>query len=343
MTHKSNHAERGYILVLTLLLVSIIVVSISQLVQRVSVTYFFDKTIVQREQAKELALSGIQLAISQLALKPEKKEEKKESKEKPLPEQIQLMLKLIPLLNVAQTISLKQEVDGQEGIIQFCISSEDGKIDLNALYDFDKNDFVDAVTTKKELKELFGLIKKFSTIDLYPFFESWIKKQKRPIEDVSELLAIKEFQQAFVGRLFYEPPAGKQKSTGIYLADIFTVSTGLKELNPVTLSDSMSALLGLTRADSRAVKIKELKELLKKMKSMPTSIQSLWDTYLKKLYGKDYKALPKSLAPLLSSGLSFSNFTVVSYGTVGSTTQRVVALLERRDKQSFLVRKLYWI
>ena len=80
MTHKSNHAERGYILVLTLLLVSIIVVSISQLVQRVSVTYFFDKTIVQREQAKELALSGIQLAISQLALKPEKKEEGLSSK-----------------------------------------------------------------------------------------------------------------------------------------------------------------------------------------------------------------------------------------------------------------------
>ena len=127
------------------------------------------------------------------------------------------------------------------------------------------------------------------------------------------------------------------------MADIFTVSTGRKELNPVVLSDSMCAILGLMRADGRSAKIKGLNEILKKAKTIPTSTQSLWDTYLSKLYGKDYKALPKSLISLLSSGLSFSNFTVVSYGTVGSTTQRVVAMIEHRDKQSFLVRKLYWI
>ena len=94
----SNTTKPGYILVLTLIILSIGVLLVTQLSHRGMVHIHFDQTMIEREKAKSLALGGIQLAISQLSIKAtetaknEKQEEKKDQKQ-------ELIKKIVPAMN----------------------------------------------------------------------------------------------------------------------------------------------------------------------------------------------------------------------------------------------------
>ena len=70
MKNHSTTASSGYILVLTLIILSIIVIMVTQLFNKGRVHLYYAKTMIEREQAKQLALGGIQLAMNQLAVMP---------------------------------------------------------------------------------------------------------------------------------------------------------------------------------------------------------------------------------------------------------------------------------
>ena len=48
----------------------------------------------------------------------------------------------MPTLNRWQTFELTEEIDGLDGEIKLCITCEDGKLDLNQWYDFNKKKFI---------------------------------------------------------------------------------------------------------------------------------------------------------------------------------------------------------
>lgn len=146
----SASEQSGFILVLTLMILSMIVVLVTQLFQNSTIHFYFDRTMIEREKAKALAKGGIELAISQLTIpKPEEKKSNeksdaaatKDSEEKKDPN-IELLKKILPALNRWQSFALKEDVDGLDGEIKLCITCEDGKIDINQWFDFNKKKFI---------------------------------------------------------------------------------------------------------------------------------------------------------------------------------------------------------
>jgi hypothetical protein len=361
---KTAETRHGFILITTLLVISLAVVMISVLINRSTVFFPLTQTVIEREKAQELAYGGLQLALSQLAyadVVQEKKEpspDQKDSKDsKPDTQQQaavaqtqQFLKTLVPVLNSWQTIKLNAEHDGIDGEIKICLMSEDGKININELYDFKKHTFVGSSKEQEELKKalasIFSAMKKASgSQDLLEALEAFLKKRDDKIRDVTELLTIKPFA-TFKNNIFYSPDA-PQSSKGektVYLTDIFTLWTHKKTIDPWLFSYSIRTLLELPAPDKAAAS-----EAIKGFKgsySWPAS----WNTIFSKVYKKDFNSLPKGITPLLNTTFGPETFSVLSYGTVGQITHRIFAILERdttdresKDPATVQIKKLYWI
>ena len=133
-----------------MLILSIITLLTQQLVRSVFIGYTFSSSQLLANQARTLALGGVQLAISQLDMnnKSDKKDEHK--KEDPKESKLKNFLtRILPNINRWQSFELKDELDGIEGQIDFCISCENGKININKAFDFKKLEF------KEDYKKLF--------------------------------------------------------------------------------------------------------------------------------------------------------------------------------------------
>jgi hypothetical protein len=116
MKSKSN----GYVLVLALMILSVLIFIVTRMFYNSSSHTAFTYTVINREKAKQLALSGVQLAIGRLSI-PEKTEEK-DSKISPISKANQkkdtedpnkiLLERILPTINRWETITLKETVDG---------------------------------------------------------------------------------------------------------------------------------------------------------------------------------------------------------------------------------------
>lgn len=341
------HEKQGYILVLTLLVLSITIMIVMQIFQQSTIQHFFDKSVIARQKAKQLALSGLQLAMSQLSIEKEKEpegkaEQQNQKKPKQSSEQ-KLIQKLLPSLNQLQTFVLKEDVDGIDGSIAFCMTAEDGKLNINQLFDFAKKEFVGGKEGRKTIQSFFSALKSVSNKDFFGPFENFLKKRQNQLYDVTQLMEIKEFQDYFKGSLFYDPERviEKKGSRIVFLNDLFTVAGSAQKMNPWILSHSISTIFGLQSRAWQDQK-KGIEELVKGV-TLTNDLQKMWDQYLVKIYGKEFKSLPKDLTALLTAGLSFKNFTILSYGTVDKITQKLAALIERINDTTFLIRKLYWL
>lgn len=343
--------SEGFILVLTLIILSIMVIMVTQLFNRGRTHFYFARTIIEREQAKNIALGGIQLAMSQLAIEQEEAEDEKQGADKKQKKdpKVEFLKKILPILNVWQEFKLKDDIEGIEGTLQLCISSEDGKIDINQLFDFTRKKFLNegaSNDSKKALKALFGAAKKLFAKDLFEPFEKFLKQRQYKLNDVTELLTVQEFQNVFKDKVFYEPPTStKKEQRPVYLTDIFTLWSGQPAMNPWLLSDSIRALFALQRSEpsNSAEKEKKIEQLLKNLKSVSGDLKTVWEQSLEKLYAKEFKAIPNELAVLLASKFHVATFSVLAYGTVGKITQKVLAVIEAQDPVNFIVKKVYWL
>lgn len=335
MNRKIN--QSGYILPLTLALISLFMFLATYVSNKGLIFGSFSKTMVEREKARQLAFGGIQLAMSQVGIL-----EKKESMEKPAaavpgaqagkqPEQSsegkQLLKAILPVINRPQSFALKQAVDGINGTITIVLGSEEGKININKLYDFDKHKFLNEGKPegdmKKMLQELFVLIKDQTGADLFPEFEKFLKERKYPLNDVTELLTIKGFD-VFKDQIFADPTfASDKKNPKIYLTDIFTVSSSKPGIEPWLFSNAIAQLFKLKRDPEKSPD-----DALKNFKDK-NDWKNDWAKSLKLLWSADYGALPKTIAPLLNPSFDPKIFNVLSVGTVGKVSVRVLAFFER--------------
>lgn len=368
---KLKVKNNGYILVLTLMILSVLVVIVTSMFFNQTGHSALTKTIVDREKAKMLALAGVQLAVSKLTIIPKKSDEQKKSKEANdgAKNDIKLLMNILPTINRWQTINLVEDIDGIAGQIKFSISSENGKINLNQLYDFSKHKFVGEgqsalpqpvgqaqkkqgnqqaqLDAKKFIQDISAKIREFAQKDVFKGLMQFLQNRKIPLNDVTELLEIPEFSY-FNDHVFFEPIAGSDTKRPIFLTDIFTTWTDTSKLQPWVLSDSVSELFGLKRAsvddDQRS---KSIEQWIKKFK--PTAQwKNDWDNILKPMYGKDFKSLNKQAEYLFESQFGPNQFSVVSYGTVGNITQKIFAIVEIETSGNtgvsvVKVRKLYWI
>jgi hypothetical protein len=370
-----HNNKSGFILPLTLSIIGLAIVLVTYIVNNGRAFTPAARMMIEREQARMLARSGIEIAMSQLST-PDKKEEQgakkapetppKEGAQEatPTPEKKESQQQetffsyIMPRMNVWQLFPLKRTVEGMHGEIGICLMSEEGKLDLNELYDASKGELVDASLSGVIDLVFKGLEKSIDRTDLRKAFEEKIKERKRKWDDVSELLTIKGFE-GFQDKLFYNPPekpeknaASKEAKQSLYLTDIFTIWSGKKTVQPWLFSEGLRSLLDLPSAQSMAMEEKK-KIIAEIAKTIPDALTwpDGWNKYLKLWYRKEFAALPKGVDKLLDTKFEPAIFSVICYGKVGKTTQKAFAILERtkapdeKDKPQINVRlkKLYWI
>ena len=384
MTTKSNK-QPGYILLLTLMVLSISTIVVTQIFFQARLYNSFIPLMTEKEKARQLALSGVSIAIAQLSLhdahfekqkdqklgKPEEKKDVASSAAK-APEDLRkegaehaknLLRTVLSVQGRWQTFVLKHDVDGIDAQLSVCITCEDGKLNVNSFYDFEKHEFKKIAQASPEdlFKQLGEVSKPFTdNKNMFEPIQDFLKKQQDPLVDVTQLLQGKALED-FKDHLFYipsKPPVlveqdlkeekEEEKKPKIFLADLFTISTDSHRISPWVLSSSLQLLFKIKPREVASEKDfeKEVDELVDKVSIDKISWQKDWNTYLKPLYKVDFESLPKELIPFLSTKFEPRQFSVLCYGKVGRITQKLLVILERTatgEGESFSMKKIYWL
>ena len=363
----------GYIMIFTLLVIAALMVIVTYVGYRGALYAPFSTMIVAREKAKLVTLGGIQVAIAQLAYVPPKKEQKAAAQQGEAEQKAEgkessgadqeikdLLTRLLPTLNRWQHFELSQATDGIDAVLDVCVMCEEGKINLNRIFSFKKEDFRGDKQTgwKTIMPELFKVVEKFTkTTELFPAFEKIMKARTSKFNDASELITNKEFAY-FKDFLFYEPSlseknvADKKQQRPIYLLDIFTVWSSSDTLDPWFFSDSINALLGLPQVTGGDIKVRQesIENWLKNFKKS-FDWKTDWNAVLQPVYGKELRTLPKNIDSMLSTTSDPRFFSVLVQGKVGDIMQKAYAILERIKRPSegdtvvydIVIKKLYWL
>lgn len=356
---KSRNQSPGFIMLLALMILSIMVLAVTYFSQRAFFHSYFDHTILEQQQARQLARNGIAIAMSILSPPPEKKEkaEAAQTAKQSADPNVHFLKEVMPLLNRWQEFPLKKDIDGVDGLIKICISCEEGKISLNKLFDFSKHSLASAannIDPKSIIAALTNTLKSYGAKKAVDeALTQLIKKRSWPFNDATELAVLPDLPPFLQTNFFYIPPEAKKEAKSdqeqtkppVYLMDLFTVWNTTLELTVWALSDSVCALFGLKRTPSESdlAARKKLGEEIAKGYKAGMSMADAWKLGGSKLYGKEFASLPKELTPLLSANISAKTFSVVSYGTSGLITQKLVAIIQQQDTAKFVVKKLYWI
>jgi hypothetical protein len=345
--------QNGYILVLTLMLISIMAIMVTQLFHKAVVQTNFDRIMIDREKAKALALGGIEIAMGQLTIAVDQKEKKEMQKDDA---QKKLLKAIVPILNRWQEFPLKEKNDGIDGTVKIAICCEQGKLDINEFFDFEakkfKNEGQATNDAKKVCQEIFNSLKKFiGGTDLFSVFEKFLKGRQYKLNDVTELMEIPEFQRVFKLMNFYEPPTQETKrKRPVYLTDLFTVWSNHDKLQPWLLSDSICGIFNFKRAEFNDVgkRKRQIDQIIKDFKGFNEAVVQVWDKQLKPFYGRDFKELSKIVQELLAGQFEPTVFSVLSYGQIGEITQKIFAIIEKRSASQnasgkLVIKKLYWL
>jgi hypothetical protein len=343
--NKKNDAS---IVVISLMLLSVIILLTEQLFRNTYVGASFTKTMVERECAESLALGGINLAISQLIVDEGTEEDKKgksllkQSKEtetegdkKDFSPVQKFLYKVLPHLNRWQVFDLDEKTDGIDGFVKICISCENGKINLNEIFDFEKQVFLPEYDALLKALEIEGEMKGG---EIATKLEEFLKNRRKKIYDISELHAIEGFENIDV---FYKPPKVASKkgersgpNQNVALQDIFTVWTEDSKMEPAMLSDSMCAILGFRRPisdDSKTMddKFKQFATSFKE--NIGANIEENWQIF-EPIY-VDKPSFLQNIQNVFSKQFGPTVYSVLSYGKVGNVEQGILAIIKKADEK----------
>lgn len=370
--HKT---KSGYILVMALMIIALVVL-ITGVMNNIGDAYVpYMYAMGQRDKARLLALGGIACAQSQLGKTVEVEEKKKDGavaaqpqegqKTKgPTPEQEStgLLKDLLPILNTWQTVPLTLEKEGIDGSIQFYIACEDGKLNLNELFDFKAKKFKDDKKGDQSIKTILTTLfapveKRMKTPELAATIETILAKRGYPLNDVTELLT-NTGCSGFKHAQFLAPEEYAKKSVDstppFVLTDLFTTHTTHMAIEPWLLSDSLKRCYTIPtpKQDEKKNKKDEQEKLMELLKKFKTAAdwQKDWDERLQPFYGIPLKQLPKNSTVLFMKRFDPRIFSVIVQATVGESTQRLYAILERIKKSQdtktqydIYIRTFYWI
>lgn len=383
---KMNNARSGYILITTIMMLTTGVAIVTYLMMRGSSYVPFVDSIIKREKARALAFGGLHVAMGFLATPAQQKDAKSESVQpaqaqpgqKMVPGQKggsgddakQLAMRILPALNRWQRVSLQAPIDGVDGTISYAISCEDGKINLNQIYDFEKKQFrghkQKTGNWETILKTMCDQIDKhMGSKQLFENVKKALQKQMSPFDDPTQLLTIPGFI-IFNDAIFYEPPqvgsdkGAKKEGRPLYLTDIFTIYTQKYTIDPWVFSDSLAGLLGLKRAESgdREQREKMVETVMKKFKKN-AAWKTDWKQLVQPFYVQEFKSLPKDIESVLETTFDPTTFSIIVHATIDSVTQRLCAIVERIKLQTqqkstnkkdtnkaqydVQIRKIYWL
>jgi hypothetical protein len=364
--NDTKNNRPGYIMVFALLVIALCMTVAAYIGHRGSTHGPLMNSCREREKAYFLALSGIEIGRSTLAYvdtpdkeKAAQQQSQKDNEKKEASSSAKAFLqRILPVLNRWQQYTLTEEIDGIDGQIDVCLMCEEGKININRVYNFKKEQF--RGSKEKGWKDVFlalcqAIEKVNGMSDLFPLFEKTFKERRSKYNDATELLLKKEFAP-FKNNLFYEPPFDepaqkKSKKRPIYLTDIFTVWSSSGKIEPWLFSNSLNIILGLPSVEKNDEKKRE-ESVVAWVKPFKEKVnwQQDWKTTLQPMYGKELQTLPKNIDSMLSDVFDPHFFSIRVHARVGSVVQRVYAILERtrstagqNEEYEVRLRKIYWL
>lgn len=334
----------GYILVLTLIVISALVVIGTQLFYTAGNFSAFANYTYKKEQALWLALGSNAFvqnilfvpAVPKKTDKPQQKEQAGEQQTDDFEQTKKLLAKILPIINRWQTINFTQENDGLDATLSFYVACEDGKIPINSIL----QTLIPVVRQNQKL-----------TTDLEMFFESlWgdlakvlrtqqniganlaqlIQKRRGVLlNDVTELITIEAFEP-LKDYLFVSKNHSSAHQPPLFLSDLFTVHAQYATLDPWVLSASVRAAFGLQAPGEQQWSEKDAEALA--ARARPTQVwKNDWNSVLKPLYNKEFGQLAQSLKLFLHNGPILHTLSVLSQATVGGVTQRMYFILKRNQ------------
>ena len=328
------HQQRGYILFITFSILALCTAIVSVFMIKGLTHKKFTQLLLNQEQMQQFTLSTTALAQSFLSFPaPDKKEKnsdesltpKDKTPEVPADQGFakKLLEKVLPVVNKTQTFMMKEMEKDFPVVINLTFSCESGKININGLYDLVGKKFYDEGVEGKD-KKVFAtwLFDKIATLTekpslLQPFIEH-VKQRKTPLNDVTQLLAIKEFSQCFADAIFNDPAQEKQstdKKIGkLFLTDIFTVASENDTIQPWLLSESVCALLDIVKQGSKQQESEKKEDLKVDVSSFKQQAdwQKDWDVSLKPIYGIAYDKIPEPVRMMFANQFSAEVFSIMA-------------------------------
>lgn len=334
------HKKPGYILFLLFSILSVCSILISLYFSRVVIYRQLMQQLTRQQQTTTMNMSSI--ALAQTLIIPKQEEEKEEqSPKQPQPKQsdqidAKLLTNLFAYFNKEKIHELTTATDGIQATLTLSIQSEQGKLNINSLYDLEKKKFVNEGQQQNDKKKLcVWLFNQIATItgkpNLLQPFEQYMKNRTYDLNDVTELLAIKEFSQQFCDNLFFNPTDTKTKK--LFLTDIFTVCSEQETITPLLLSPSWCILLGLQ--PKQTMSPEELQKFFTSLK-IENNWTTDWNGSLQGFYQKDYKDLAEEIKSILTTRYEANIFSLLLKTKIGETNSTIFTIVKTNTKQHLL-------
>lgn len=339
--------QKGYILFITFSMLALCATLVSMFMIKGITHKKLSSALLQREKLQDFTVNCVAIAQSYLSIPADGAGEKDKDKqsvssEKKVPvDPIKKTLeKFLAVRNEGQNFNFEEIEKNFPVVINLTFFAESGKININGLYDLVQQKFYDEGIAGKDRKVfatwLFDKIAKVTEKPslLQPFIDH-MKQRKSPLNDVSELLAIKEFSACFSDAIFYSKASVDQTNNNnnkkIFLMDIFTVVSEIDSLQPWLLSPSVCALLDIAQKNEKngILEKKEEKIDISSFKQQP-NWQKDWDAGLKELYGIPYDKIPEPVRGLLATQFSSTVFSVIATVSKEDVIAQVFAILKQK-------------
>jgi hypothetical protein len=322
--------QRGYILFITFSMLALCTALVSVFMVKGITHKKLTLALLRQEQISQFALSLPAMGQSFLSfsaddIKDEKKEGLNSASLKPSSSDSgvefskKLLEKVLPVVNKTESFNLRHVDKDLPAVVNLTFFCESGKININGLYDLVNKKFYDEGISGKDQKVFATwLFDRISALTgkpslLQPFIEH-LKQRKSLFNDVTELLAIKEFAVCFSDAVFYEPQSHglsvDKKRSKLYLTDIFTVASENDTIQPWLLSPSVCALLEIAEKNHQKQE-SEKKVDLSSFKQQADWSKD-WDIGLKNLHGISFDKIPGPVQGMFSTQFSATVFSMLA-------------------------------
>jgi len=348
-----SNKKSGFILFMTFAMLALCTALVNMFMIKGIAHKRFTASLLKQQELVQFAIATTALgqsilAISAQELKPAEKDSESQSTEKgsekssaPMLEKL-LLEKALPLLNKTKKINFDQLDKSFPVVINLTFFCESGKININGLFDLVHKKFYDEGVQGRDGK-LFAtwLFDKIASLTgkpslLQPFVE-FMKQRKSALNDVTELLLIKEFAACFQDAIFYSNDKvlakDEKNRKKIFLTDIFTVVSENDTIQPWLLSPSVCVLLGIMPTIEKVEKSEKKIDL---SKFQPKSDWSKdWQATLQPIYGIPYEQIPEGIRFILSTQFQakiYSMLATVQLGAIDSESMivEIFAILKQK-------------
>jgi hypothetical protein len=314
-------SRQGYILVITITLLSLAVVIVTSLANDSVLNISYVVNSYNRLKAQQFAFSGIDLGRSIISPKEDDPKKAKQIKE------------ILLNLNRWQNYEIKLNDDsGLKCNLKFYLSSEQGKCNFNQCLQFAKNEKSQKLEPNiwEIIAEPLGKI--LNAQDLKSATQDWAASRSIPLNDTTDILKFDKFA-------YFKDKIVLDEKMENALDDIFTISTPDAKIQPYLLSNSTAKLLKLKNINDFTTE--EWQELVNKAAEKfneNISLERDWDGLFAPMFGKKINELPTNFLNVCAPKWDPKIFSIIVHVQYDNVFYALYAIISAEK-----IHRLYFI